>query len=164
MMEALELLGNIWSNLTREQRQGVIILSTSFPLGLLSVGIGVFSGSLSLLLVGLATLAIGAYAIVHIGLVLFRLFVFLIGFVLKLPFVLLGIAKDYSNKKSDILAELGDGRGGSSDSAPKKLQLQKVDRESPDSLPVGWFDFVFLVWGILAVVQIRTLHGFFFGV
>lgn len=160
MMEALDLLGGIWSSLSRDQKLGVILLSTSLPLGLLSVGVGVVSGSALLLCVGLATLMIGTYTVIHVGFAVLKLIVFLMKSVLRLPFVLLRMMKSELRENVSDLSTLRPGVPGGWTGAGRSRRDGRG--ESLTSSSFSWFDFVFLVWVVLALIQIYILHGFFF--
>ena len=171
MEEIRDVLVALWSRLSRDQKQAVLVLSTSFPLGLLSVGVGIFSASYFLLAIGLGTLGIGIYSVIHCGLILLKVIAFVlkfvvysIPFILKLPFVLVGIVKrEVQENVSDLstggVLTSGDHLSPVQDRKP----LHETFEESPPDIPFGWFDVVFAVWFILAAIQLYSLCVFFFG-
>ena len=49
------------------------MLTTSLPLGVVSIGVGLYTGNSLLALVGFATLVIGVYAVLHCGFIVLKL-------------------------------------------------------------------------------------------
>lgn len=141
-MEWLDAISALWRVLPREQQQGVVMFSASFPLGLVSLLVGLFRPDDLLAGAGAITLALGLLVVLVVGSLIVVLAFRLLRLLLSLPFRL------FRRRKP---------AGGPSE--PEMETADTPGRAPADATGWTWFDTLFVVWALLQVFQLYRLFA-----
>ncbi len=142
----LDLVHGAWSILAREQKQALLLLLSSIPLGLVSLFVGLREGDALLAATGVTALVCASIATVFVGYTLLTLCYLLLKWLLSLPFTLVKwlLRARKSSTESEPLAE----------TTPEPRDRE--ERQDPD-IGIDWIDLALLFWLGVAVLQIWLL-------